>query len=327
MRLKKRFYLAALAAAMSVAGAVGAGQAQVQLSWADVYNDEHSNTLAARHFAGLVAQKTNGEVTINVFPNSTLGSEREIAESVMAGSIDIAPSGLISRFLPALQILELPYLYKDVDHMQRVAAAIAPTIEETFRAEGVENLGFLFLGPRSIAGTKPIHGIDDMQGFRLRVPELPLYVGMARALGAVPTPVAFNEAYTALETGVADGAEGEPASLYSQKWHEPARYINLTKHIYHYRFIAMSGSSYNTLSPEHKAAIREAAVETQQYQAGIFVKVNEDAIEKMRAAGAEIIETEGLEGFAEAVSAFQMEFAQELGPEAVSLLELVRTVE
>lgn len=327
MKINNRVLGAVAAAFLGVMSMTGAATAQVQLSLADIYNDEHSNTRAARHFAELVSQKTNGEVVVEVFPNSTLGSEREIAESIVAGSVDMGPNGLITRFIPELQILELPYLYKDVDHMQRVAAAITPAIEEAFRAQGVENLGFMFLGPRSIAGTKPIRTLEDMQGFRLRVPELPLYVGMTRALGGVPTPVAFNEAYTALETGVADGAEGEPNSLFSQKWHEPARYVSLTKHIYHYRFFAMNGAKFNSLSDEHKAAIKEAAQETQAFQAGIFVEVNENALARMVEEGAEIVETEGLDRFADAVADFQLQFAQEVGPKAVELLELVRSVE
>ncbi len=326
MSFKKRFFSLAIAGC-SVLALGGGAFAQVQLTLADIYNDDHSNTIAARYFADLVSEKTNGEVQVNVFANSTIGSEREIAESLMAGSVDIAPSGLITRFFPELQILELPYLYRDLDHMIRVADAIAPEIEEIFRAQNAENLGFLFLGPRSIAGTRPIRTLADMEGFRLRVPELPLYVGMTRALGATPTPVAFNEAYTSLETGVADGAEGEPATLFTQKWYEPAQYVSLTQHIWHFRFIAMNGARFAELSPEHQTAVREAASEAQAYQAGLFVQFNEDAIEQMRAEGAEIVETEGLDQFADAVADFQLEFAQDIGPEAVALLELVRSVE
>ncbi|WP_127142989.1 TRAP transporter substrate-binding protein [Pelagibacterium montanilacus] len=326
MTFKKRF-LSLAVAGCTVLASGGAAMAQIQLTLADIYNEDHSNTIAAHYFADLVDEKTNGEVQVNVFPNSTIGSEREIAESLMAGSVDIAPSGLISRFFPELQILELPYLYRDLEHMQRVADAIAPEIEEIFRSQNAENLGFLFLGPRSIAGTRPIRNIEDMEGFRLRVPELPLYVGMTRALGATPTPVAFNEAYTSLETGVADGAEGEPATLFTQKWYEPAEYVSLTQHIWHFRFIAMNGARFNELSEDHQQAIREAAQEAQAHQAGLFVEFNEEAIEQMRAEGAEIVETEGLEDFAEAVADFQTEFAEDIGPEAVELLELVRAVD
>lgn len=326
MDFKKRFLTSVLAGAILLT-MPGIAAAQTQLTLADIYNEDHSNTIASHYFAEQVAEKTNGEIQINVFPNSTIGSEREIAESLVAGSVDIAPSGLITRFVPELQILELPYLYRDFEHMQRVAESIAPRIEEIFREQNMENLGFFFLGPRSVAGTRPIRTLDDMGGFRLRVPELPLYVGMTRALGGTPTPVAFNEAYTSLETGVADGAEGEPASLYTQRWHEPARYVSLTQHIWHFRFIAMNGPRFTELSAEHQQAIREAAQEAQEYQAGLFIDINDEAIESMRAEGAEIVETEGLQDFAEAVADFQMQFAEELGEGAVELLELVRSVD
>lgn len=326
MCFERRLKSLVIAGLIGLTAACGAAAQSTELILADIYADDHSNTLGAQEFARLVGEKTNGDVKVNVFPNSTVGTEREIAESIVAGTVDIAPNGLITRFVPALQILELPYLYRDVDHMRRVAAAIAPKVQELFRAHGVENLGYFFLGPRSVAGTRPIRNFADFEGFRLRVPELPLYVGMTRAMGGTPTPVPFGEAYTALEAGVAEGAEGEPATLFTQKWYEPARYVSLTKHIYHFRFIAMNGAKFASLTPDQQKALHEAAEEAQAYQVRVFVDNNNKAIEQMRAEGAEIVETQELDKFATAVASFHDEFAKELGPEAVDLLKRVRAV-
>ena len=327
MRIERTLKSLVAATVMGLATVCGAAAQSTELILADIYADDHSNTLGAREFAKQVEEKTGGTVTVNVFPNSTVGNEREIAESIIAGTVDIGPNGLITRFVPALQILELPYLYRDVDHMQRVAAAIAPKVQEMFQAQGVENLGYFFLGPRSVAGTRPIRNFKDFEGFRLRVPELPLYVGMTRALGGVPTPVPFGEAYTSLETGVAEGAEGEPATLFTQKLHEPARFVSLTKHIYHFRFIAMNRAKFQSLTPEQQQALHEAAKAAQDFQVGVFVENNNKAIEQMRADGAEIVETEGLDEFAKAVASFHDDFAADLGPEAVELLKMVKSVE
>ncbi|MBI2164480.1 MAG: TRAP transporter substrate-binding protein [candidate division NC10 bacterium] len=179
----------------------GVGVAQtVTLKFGDIYAETHSNSKGAFKFAELVSQKTKGQVKIDVFVDSKLGNEREMAESVVAGSIDMVASGLsgIGRFIQPIHTLELPYIYRDLDHMNRVAETLAPDVDKILRKSGLRNLGFFYLGPRSIAGKRPIRSLEDMRGLRFRVPEAPLYVGMARALGATPTPVAFPEAYTSL---------------------------------------------------------------------------------------------------------------------------------
>ncbi|KLK91618.1 hypothetical protein AA309_19005 [Microvirga vignae] len=328
MQSKKRFLLGAIAAIGLLAGGQAAN-AQTTFTLGDIYAAEHSNTLADKRFAELVAQRTNGAVKIEVYGDANLGNEREIAESVVSGSVDIAPSGMsgIGRFFPELQVLELPYIYKDLDHMQRVAAAIAPDVEAAFEKQGVRNLGFLFLGPRSIASKKPIETIDDMKGLRLRVPESPLYIGFAKALGAVPTPIPLPEVYSAMETGVADAAEGEPATLSTTKWYETTKSVSLTKHIWHFRFITINKDKFDALPAEQQAVVRQAAADAQKYQAGLVNDFNAKALEEMKAANVKIVETKGLDKFAERLAKFQDEYAASLGDKAVKLLAKVRSVQ
>ena len=327
MFMKKRFLTGVATAAALFVGATMANAQTLTLG--DIYAADHSNTLADKRFAELVSERTNGEVTIEVYGDSTLGNERELAESVVSGSVDIAPSGMsgIGRFFPELQVLELPYIYKDLDHMQRVAAAIAPDVEAAFEAQGVRNLGFLYLGPRSLASKKEIKTIDDMNGLRLRVPESPLYIGFAKALGAVPTPIPFPEVYSAIETGVADAAEGEPATLSTTKWYEVTKSVSLTKHIWHFRFIAVNAAKFDSLTPEHQAVLKQAAADAQTYQAGLVNDFNDKALAEMKAAGVNVVETEGLDKFAERMAKFHDEYAASLGDKAVALLAKVRSVE
>src|SRR5690606_26924194 len=109
----------------------------------------------------------------------------------------------------------------------------------------------------------------DLEGLRLRVPESPLYVGMAQLMGATPTPIAFPEVYTSLETGVADAAEGEPLSIWTTKWFEPTGGVSLTNHIWHFRQIVVNGPRFDSLSEEHQQILREAGREAMLYQAGL----------------------------------------------------------
>ena len=325
---KNRFFTSLVTALALIAGATLA-QAQTTLTLGDIYAATHSNTLADNRFAELVAERTKGEVKIEVYGDATLGNERELAEAVVSGSVDIAPSGMsgIGRFFPELQVLELPYLYKDLDHMVRVAEAIAPDVQASFETQGVRNLGFLFLGPRSIASKKPINTIEDMEGLRLRVPESPLYVGFAKALNAVPTPIPFPEVYSAIETGVADAAEGEPATLATSKWYETTKSVSLTKHIWHFRFIPVNVAKFNALSKEQQDIVTQAAAEAQAYQASLVNDFNAKALEEMKSAGITIVETQGLDKFAERLAKFHDEYASSLGEKAVALLAKVRSVQ
>ena len=307
----------------------GVGVAQtVTLKFGDIYAESHSNSKGAFKFAELVSQKTKGQVKIDVFVDSKLGNEREMAESVVAGSIDIVASGLsgIGRFIQPIHTLELPYIYRDLEHMNRVAEALAPDVDKILRRSGLRNLGFFYLGPRSIAGKRPIRSLEDMKGLRLRVPETPLYVGMARALGATPTPVAFPEAYTSLQTGVVEAAEGGPDTLWSTKWYEPAKNISLTEHIWHFRYLAINEKSFQKLSSAQQQALQEAGKEASVYQLGLLKEFNKESLDKMRAAGATIVTIADTRPFAKALEKFNREYAEKLGPEAVALLEKAMSV-
>lgn len=321
-------FLVGIAALASVA-APGPVLAQtITLKFGDIYAESHSNSKGVFKFAELVAQKTKGQVKIDAFVDSKLGNEREQAEGVVAGTLDIVASGLsgIGRFIQPIHTLELPYIYRDLDHMNRVAMALFPDVDNILRKSGLRNLGFFFLGPRSIAGKRPIRSLEDMKGLRFRVPESPLYVGMARALGATPTPVAFPEAYTSLQTGVVEAAEGEPGTLWSTKWYEPAKYISLTEHIYHFRYVAINEKAAQRLSPAQLQALQEAGKETTAYQLGLVAEFNKDSLEKMRAAGATIVPIADKRPFEKALEKFNREYAEKLGPEAVALLEKAMAV-
>jgi len=327
LKTQNRFLTAAVAVAALLALAPQAS-AQTLITLGDIYAATHSNSVGETRFAELVAERSKGELKIETYFDSTLGNERELAESVVAGSVDIAPSGVsgIGRFFPQLQVLELPYLYSDLDELVKVAEGISADVDATFEAKGLKNLGFLFLGPRSMASKKPIYTPADLQDLRLRVPESPLYVGLAQFMGAVPTPVPFPEVYTALETGVADAAEGEPATLTTTKWYEPTKRVSLTKHIWHYRLMPMNLDKFNSLTEEQQQILLDSAHDAMIYQAGLVNEYNARALDEMKAAGVEIIETTGLDELATRFATFHDTFANDLGPEAVALLARVREI-
>ena len=199
------------AGAAGAAGATGLmgvrrGQAQapeITLRFASLYPPAHSASRTAIRFGELVAAKTGGKVKVDLFHNAALGSEREAAEGVKSGSIDMAYSGLtgFGSYVPEFGVLEMPFLYDTLDQVKSVVDKISPQLEARMASVGLALLGYLYDGPRVTLSTKPLNSMDDFKGLKLRVPQIPLYVQMAQAFGATPDP-----------GGAARGVHGAPVA-------------------------------------------------------------------------------------------------------------------
>ena len=166
-----------------------------------------------------------------------------------------------------VHVLELPYLYTDLDHLHRVGQALGPDVEKLMLQAGIpERWASFYLGPRDIAAKRPIRTLEDMKGLRFRVPESPLYVGMARALGANPTPIAFPEVYTSLQSWRGRSGGRRAGHPLDNKWYEPARNIALTHHILHLFHVSINEGSFQKLTPAQRQALQEATREASAYQ-------------------------------------------------------------
>ncbi len=302
--------------------------AQVALRMGNIYPADHSTGKGAERIAELVAKKTNGQVKIEVFNDSKLGTEREIAESVKAGSLDMCMSGLagVGRFVQTIQVLELPYLYRDLDQVHRVGLAVMPDVEQLMLKVGIRTLGFFYLGPREVSAKRPIRTLEDMKGLRFRVPESPLYVGMARSLGANPTPIAFPEVYTALQSGLAEAAEGGLDTLWNNKWYEPAKNIALTHHILQLFYVTINEGAFQKLASAQRQALQEAVREASEYQLGLNKDFNASLADKMKGAGATVITIADMQPFVKALEPFNKSYAEKIGPEAIRLLQKAMAV-
>jgi TRAP-type C4-dicarboxylate transport system substrate-binding protein len=204
-----------IACATAVLGFATPASAQdITLRFASLYPPTHAASRTADKLAELVSAKTGGKVAIDVFHNAALGSEREAAEGVKSGSIDIAYSGLpgFGSYVPEFGVLELPFNYNSLDDVKNVVDKISQSLESRMASQGLQLLGYLYDGPRVTISTSPLNSLADFDGLKLRVPQAPLYVQMAEAFGASPTPVALPEVYTALQSKIVEALEGTPAS-------------------------------------------------------------------------------------------------------------------
>ena len=271
----------------------------------------------ALKFAELVKQKTNGEVIVEVYPNSTLGNDRDLIEGMQMGSVDFAlVAGVLSNFYEPYSILELPYLFRDKEHLEKV---LYGPIGEELKAELLKNaqlrgLQFWMRGPRELTANKKIETLEDLKGLKIRVPEIPATVAAWEAMGAQPTPMAFGEVYTALQTGVIDAQENPRALIASSKFYEVQKYLMKTDHVFGYVLLTMSDITYNKLTPEQQKAIEEAAKEATDYQNKLVFELEDQLLKKLTNEGMEFVELD-VTPFIEAVKPVHREFAAKYGQE------------
>jgi tripartite ATP-independent transporter DctP family solute receptor len=324
--------LAVLSLALTVL-ALAAVQASAKVEYVvrigNIYSATHSIGRGIDKFAELVAEKSGGRVKVEAFHDSILGSEREMAEAVRTRSLEAIVSGLggVGAFVPDIHVFELPYLYRDLNHLKKVTDTLYSDIAQVMVEKGFRPLTFFYQGPRSVISVRPLRTLSDFKGLKFRVPESPLYVGMARALGADPTPVAFPEVYTALQTGIAHAMEGPPDTVYTNRFHEPAKYYTLTKHIFHVMYLAFNEAYFQSLPKDVQAILTEAAAQASVYQMGLVDALNADCLQKMVADRVTVIEVPDIKPFQDAVKSFNREFATGRGGRAVQLLDKIMAVQ
>jgi tripartite ATP-independent transporter DctP family solute receptor len=208
---------------------------KITLKIAHVVDPTHHYQIGAEYFKKLVEEKTQGRVEVQIFPSSQLGNERAILEGMKMGSIEmgVITSGALSGFVPEYAVLDLGYLFKDVDEAMNVLnGPIGEEFSQKMVDNGIRNLGTLRYGFRSVYANKPINSPEDLKGMKIRTMENPAHMDIFKALGANPTPMGYGELYTALQQKVVDGAENLPDLFYNSKHYEVAKEYSLTNQVY-----------------------------------------------------------------------------------------------
>jgi TRAP-type transport system periplasmic protein len=259
---------AALAGSTAFGGRIAFGQTPINLVFSHHVPTSHLIHGAAEKFAEKVKQRTNGAVTISIRPASQLFNLRTSAEALQLGTLDLCWSdlGTLGNWQPQFGFVSLPFLFNDYDHVKRVLyGPIGQQVGKDAKdGLGIEILSLGASGFRVFLSRKPIQKADDVRGLRLRVPEIPTWVEMARALGANPTPIPAGEIYTALQTGVVDAFEAPADYMLSSKNYEVAGHVTRTHHIFTEVSMMASASRMASLPPAAQKVIREAAVEAVQ---------------------------------------------------------------
>lgn len=282
MALSRRDWLkygAAAAGAAALAPRAWGQTAPVNLVFSHHVPTSHLLHSTAEKFAEKVKEGTKGAVTISIRPASQLFNLRTSAEALQLGTLDLCWTdlGTLGNWQPQFGFVSLPFLFNDYDHVKRV---LYGPIGEQVRKDANQSLGIEILalgasGFRVFLSKKPISSAADLRGLRLRVPEVPTWVEMAKALGANPTPIPAGEIYTALQTGVVDAFEAPADYILSTRNYEVAGFATRTHHIFTEGSMMASAQKMASLPASFQKVIRDAAVETVQkdmWQANLKVQ-------------------------------------------------------
>ena len=268
--------LAVTLVVLSASGVFAAPKMKLRLG--HVLDQKSTRHEAASKFAELVAKKSDGAIVIELFPSSQLGNERDMLEGLQMGTIDAVITGdIVSNFYAPLGLFSVPYMFNDLKHLRTVIyGEIGESIKAGLEKEGIVALEFMERGPREITSNKPVNKVEDIQGLKIRVPEIPVIVESWKAMGANPTPMAFGEVYTALQQKTIDAQENPFVDIASAKLEEVQKFIALSDHMFGYAMLSISPDVWAKLSDAEKALFREAAREARDYQNGLLVKVDEE---------------------------------------------------
>ena len=259
----RRNWLGASLASLAVGALPQRAEAATTLRWATVLAVNHPSVQMMERVAKQVREETGGAVDIQTFPAGQLGSSRDVIESTSSGAIQIVDEGAaqFGQFVPQFSILEAPYLWRDPQHMRRVLNS--PILEE-MNAQLVQKrqmriIGATYYGKRHVtSGNKAINKVEDILGFKLRIPEVDTFRAMAEAWGARPTPMNISELYLALSQGAVDGQENPLPTIQSNRFYEVQKYLILTGHIMTPRLIAINEDAWSKLSANEKQVLKFA---------------------------------------------------------------------
>ncbi|WEX08775.1 TRAP transporter substrate-binding protein [Chelativorans sp. AA-79] len=258
---------AASAAAMMM---VGVASAQTVLRSSDTHPDGYPTVEAVKYFGELVKERTDGRYEVEVYHSAQLGQEADTIEQVRSGVIDLNRVSMApwNSLVPETLIPSLPYLFRSPEHARNVMSGpIGDEIAEGFEQHGVVLLAYYDGGARSFYNSrKEINSLEDLKGMKFRVIQSDVFVDMVAALGASATPMPYGEVYSAIETGVIDGAENNFPSYESAKHFEVAKYYSLDEHTIVPEVFVMSKTAWDRLTPEDQEIFKQAARESMERQ-------------------------------------------------------------
>lgn len=301
-------------------------QAKEWKGW-NIHVAGYPNTVAMDKFAELLAKKSDGRITLKMYHGGTLGSQPDAIEQLRLGGLEIGNfnMGPIGPIVPEANVVSLPFIFKNTDHMWRVLDGKAGKIMAAgLEKKGIVPLAWYDAGARSFYNSKkPITKPSDVVGMKVRVMNNDLYSGMISAMGGNPSPMAFSEVYQSLKTGVVDGAENNYPSYESTGHYEVAKYYSNSQHLIIPEILAINAGVWNSLSAADQKIVKEAAVESAKLQRELWKKREIASKKKVIAGGVIVNEIPDKSAFQAAMKPVYDKFLAD-NPSLKPLVELIQ---
>jgi tripartite ATP-independent transporter DctP family solute receptor len=296
---------------------------------ADTQSEDYPTVEALRYMGRLIAERSGDRHQIRVFHSRQLGEEKETIEQTRVGAIDLNRTNvaLIGAFVPAMNVLAMPFLFRSIEHMQKVLdGPIGTAILDSFEPYGFVGLTFYDSGARSIYNSvRAIRSIADMKGLRLRVQQSELMSDMIKALGADPIELPYGQVRTGLATKLIDGAENNWPSYVTTDHYKYAGYYTLTEHTMSPEVLVMSQKAWDSLSAEDRKIFREAAIESSHFMRERWKALEERSRRQAESAGVTIITDFDRKPFEAAMDGIYAKARRD--PAAAELIERIRKVD
>lgn len=288
---------------------------------ASVLPDTHPVHKALLAFADKVKAKTEGQVEITVYPAGQLGQEKDYIEGIRLGSIEITKvsSAPLGQFSESLQVVSLPFIWKNLDHQHRVLEGpIGQKLLADLDQKGFKGLAFFDAGFRNITtSVGPIRKPDDLKGLKIRVMKSEPLIETINAFGATAVPMGQSEVYVALQQKVIDGWENNEPTVLAFNMQEVAKYYSYTRHVSIPDILIMSKEVFDKTPPDVQKAIMEAAAETVPIQQKLWADYVSEATTQLKAKGMEFNEVDNIDDFMVKAKPIYKKFEATVGPELI----------
>jgi TRAP-type transport system periplasmic protein len=250
----------------------------------------------AKKFKEIVEQKSNGSLKVSLNPSAQLGGEKDVMEALKLGSIELALTGdgPIGMFVPQYSALQMPYIFRDMDHLHKVLdGPIGKDLAaDLLKTQASRVLDYWDRGPRMLTAKKEIKTPDDLKGVKIRVPEVPMSTEAWKAIGGSPTPIPLAELYNSLQQGLVVAQENPLELIYTSHYDEVQTYVMRTNHVYLPYIFSISEKVFQGLSPDQQKIVQEAALEAGKLEKKLTADSEKDFEQKLQAKGMKFVEVD-----------------------------------
>ena len=300
--MKRRDFIKVCASSMAVGAAGGSriASAQDKMVWkaSDVHPLGYPTVEAIVRMGKKLDTATNGRITIQMFPSMQLGGEKEMIEQAQVGALQIAriSVGAMGPVVDDLNVFNMPFIFRDEAHMRKVIdGPIGQELLERVSSSPQSRLivlGWMDAGTRNVYSNKPVTKPADLKGMKIRMMGNPIFVETMNAMGGNGVAMGFNELYSALQTGVVDGAENNEPTVLAQNHYQVSKVYSLTGHLIIPEIFVFSKKNWEALSKEDQAMLRKFSREAQMEQRQLWDAMVAEAATKLKAAGVQFVEAD-----------------------------------